>query len=84
MKNSYPFFNHHKDDLPLIAMAIQEPTLTYTNPETGEKFTRAEFVAFARDYLGVDVIFWSVEAPWLAGDRTQKTPPSRAGLSVGG
>ena len=34
--------------------------------------TRAEFVAFARDYLGVDVIFWSVEAPWLAGDRTQK------------
>ena len=84
MKNSYPFFNRHKDDLPLIAMAIQEPTLTYTNPETGEKFTRAEFVAFARDYLGVDVIFWSVEAPWLAGDRTQKTPPSRAGLSVGG
>ena len=84
MKNSYPFFNRHKDDLPLIAMAIQEPTLTYTNPETGEKFTRAEFVAFARDYLGVDVIFWSVEAPWLAGDRTQKTPPTRAGLSVGG
>ena len=67
MKNSYPFFNRLRDDLPLIAMAIQEPTLTYTNPETGEKFTRAEFVAFARDYLGVDIIFWSVEAPWLAG-----------------
>ncbi|GAB5349980.1 hypothetical protein [Alteriqipengyuania sp. 357] len=66
MKNSYPFFNRHKDDLPLVAMAIQEPTLTYTNPETGEKFTREEFVAFARDYLGVDVIFWSVESPWLA------------------
>jgi hypothetical protein len=65
MKNSYPFFNRHKDDLPLIAMAIQEPTLSYTNPETGQKFTREEFVAFARDYLGVDVIFWSVESPWL-------------------
>ncbi len=68
MKNSYPFFNRHKDDLPLIAMAIQEPTLTYTNPETGAKFTREEFVAFARDYLGVDIIFWSVEAPWLAAE----------------
>ena len=68
MKNSYPFFNRHKDDLPLVAMAIQEPTLSYTNPDTGEAFTRAEFVAFARDYLGVDIIFWSVEAPWLAGD----------------
>ena len=68
MKNSYPFFNRHKADLPLVAMAIQEPTLTYTNPETGEKFTREEFVAFARDYLGVDVIFWSIEAPWLAAE----------------
>ena len=68
MKNSYPYFNLFKDALPLIAMAIQEPTLTYTNPETGEKFTRGEFVEFARDYLGVDVIFWSVEAPWLAAE----------------
>ena len=30
-----------------------------------KKFTREEFVAFARDYLGVDIIFWSVSAPWL-------------------
>ena len=30
-------------------------------------FLGALFVAFARDYLGVDIIFWSVEAPWLAG-----------------
>ena len=27
---------------------------------------RDEFVAFARDYLGVDIIFWSVSSPWLA------------------
>ena len=68
MKNSYPFFHRHKDALPLIAMAIQEPTLTYTNPETDEKFTREEFVDFARDYLGVDIIFWSLDAPWLAAE----------------
>ena len=65
MKNSYPFFNAHKGELPLVAMAVQEPTLTYTNPQTGKPFTRSEFEAFARDYLGVDIIFWSVTAPWL-------------------
>ena len=65
MKNSYPFFNAYDDRLPLIAMAVQEPTLTYTNPETGKRFTRAEVVDFATDYLGVDIIFWTVGADWL-------------------
>jgi hypothetical protein len=35
------------------------------NPETGRPFTRAEFEAFATDYLGVDIIFWSKDTPWL-------------------
>jgi hypothetical protein len=68
MKNSYPFFNQYLGRLELVAMAVQEPTLTYTNPKTKQKFTRAEFVAFARDYLGVDIIFWSVGAPWMKAD----------------
>ena len=65
MKNSYPFFNRYRGKLDLVAMAVQEPTLTYTNPKTGKKFTHDEFIAFARDYLGVDMIFWSASAPWL-------------------
>lgn len=65
MKNSYPFFHDYGDRLPLIAMAIQEPTLEYVNPESGKPFTRAEFVSFAEGYLGVDIIFWSAAAPWL-------------------
>ena len=69
MKNSYPFFNQYKGQLKLVAMAIQEPTLTYTNPKTKEKFTRDEFVDFAENYLGVNIIFWSASAPWL------KSPP---------
>jgi len=64
MKNSYPFFNRYRGQLDMVAMAVQEPTLSYTNPNTGKKFTREEFVAFARDYLGADIIFWSVNAPW--------------------
>ena len=34
-------------------------------PGDETKFTHEEFVAFARDYLGVDVIFWDVSSPWL-------------------
>jgi len=65
MKNSYPFFNRYKGELSLVAMAVQEPTLTYTNPQTGRRFTREEFVEFAENYLGVDVIFWAASSPWL-------------------
>lgn len=65
MKNSYPFFNRYRGKLPLVAMAVQEPTLTYTNPKTQKPFTKEEFQDFARNYLGADIIFWSVASPWL-------------------
>ncbi len=65
MNNSYPFFNQYKGTLRMVAMAVQEPTLTYTNPKTQRRFTREEFVDFAENYLGVDVIFWSTTTPWL-------------------
>jgi hypothetical protein len=65
MNNPYPFFHRDKGRLDLVAMAVQDPTLTYTNPKTGKRFTRDEMVAFARDYLGADIIFWSASSPWL-------------------
>ncbi|MEF9478173.1 hypothetical protein OWR28_11220 [Chryseobacterium sp. 1B4] len=65
MKNSYPFFNQYKGKLSLVAMAVQEPTLTYTNPKTQKPFTKEEFTEYAENYLGVKIIFWSVESPWL-------------------
>lgn len=65
MKNAYPFLHQYKGRLKLVAMAVQEPTLTYRNPQTGKPFTREEIVAFAQDYLGVDIIFWTIDAPWL-------------------
>ncbi|MCW1961984.1 hypothetical protein [Chryseobacterium viscerum] len=65
IKNSYPFFNQYKGKLPLVAMAVQEPTLTYKNPKTKKPFTKEEFVEYAENYLGVKIIFWSVESPWL-------------------
>ncbi|HEY4199173.1 MAG TPA: hypothetical protein VGM83_01305 [Devosiaceae bacterium] len=65
MHNSYPFFNQYKGRLGLVAMAVQEPTLTYKNPKTHKPFTKDEFTAFARDYLGASIIFWSKASPWL-------------------
>ncbi|SIQ31147.1 hypothetical protein SAMN05880574_1103 [Chryseobacterium sp. RU37D] len=65
MKNSYPFFHQYKGKLSLVAMAVQEPTLTYKNPKTKKPFTKEEFVEYAENYLGVNIIFWSVESPWL-------------------
>lgn len=65
MKNAYPFFNQYKNKLPLVAMAVQEPTLIYRNPATGKPFTKDEFVQFAEAYLGADIIFWSTTSPWL-------------------
>jgi hypothetical protein len=61
MKNAYPFFNKYKDKLPLVAFAVQEPTRTYTNPLTKKKFTEAEFLDFGVKYLGVNLIFWSID-----------------------
>lgn len=65
MKNAYPFFHQYKGKLNLVAMAVQEPTLSYTNPKTHQKFTREAFTQFAEDYLGADIIFWSTQSPWL-------------------
>jgi len=65
MHNAYPFFHRYKDRLGLIAMAVQEPTLTYKNPQTGHPFTKAEFEDFGRNYLGARIIFWSASSPWL-------------------
>ena len=48
-----------------VGLAVQEPTLTYRNPATKKPFTKEEFTAFAEDYLGADVIFWSTATPWL-------------------
>ncbi|HVI49505.1 MAG TPA: hypothetical protein VM802_31855 [Chitinophaga sp.] len=65
MKNSYPFFHRYKGRLAIVAMAVQEPTLTYTNPKTKKPFTKTEFVSYAAGYLGVNIIFWSSSTPWL-------------------
>lgn len=65
MMNSYPFFNRFKGRLVLVAMAVQQPTAAAVDTSTGRRYTRDEFVDFAQNYLGADIIFWTTESPWL-------------------
>lgn len=60
MKNSYYFFHKYRKKLSLVAMAVQEPTMTYINPKTKMPFTKKEIYDFANNYLGVDIIFWNI------------------------
>lgn len=60
MKNSYQFFHKYKGKPVLVAMAVQEPTMTYINPKTKKHFTSEEFTKFASDYLGANIIFWNL------------------------
>jgi hypothetical protein len=70
MLNSYAYIRVYQDKVPVVAMAVQEPTLEYLKPATAKPFTRQEFERFAITYLGVDDLFWSKDSPWL---RDQKT-----------
>lgn len=72
MHNAYPFFHQYKNKLHLVAMAVQEPTLTYTSPRTGKPYTRDEFRSFAKNYLGADIIFWSPRIMWAGRSTPEK------------
>lgn len=66
MKNSYQFFYEYKGKLALVAVAVQQPTLTYINSMTNKRFTQKEFSNFAINYLGANIIFWDINvAPVL-------------------
>ena len=67
MKNSYPFFHKYKGKL-FVAMAVQSPDYTYTNPKTGKHFTTKTLYDFAYNYLGANIIFWNTKEPRFTHD----------------
>jgi hypothetical protein len=77
MRNSYPFIQAYRDRVPLVAMAVQEPTLEFKSPVTGKPYTRAEFTEYGA-YLGVDIIFWARSSPWLASPGSARRNPAPA------
>ncbi|KAM3461807.1 hypothetical protein MY5147_009896 [Beauveria neobassiana] len=51
--NSYPFIAEYRNSLPITVMSVQEPTLNYTNPKTGYRYTKTEFVKYADESYSV-------------------------------
>jgi hypothetical protein len=62
MAQSYPFFRAYPQRL-AKGMAVQSGNLRQTNPRTGVAYTVPDLLDFARDYLGLNLIFWGVEDP---------------------
>jgi hypothetical protein len=62
MGQSYPFFHAYPQHL-FKAMAVQSGNLRQRNPRTGVPYTVQDLLDFARDYLGLDLVFWGVEDP---------------------
>jgi hypothetical protein len=62
MGQSYPFFQAYPARL-FKAMAVQSGNLRQTNPKTGVAYTVPDLLDFARDYLGLDLVFWGIEDP---------------------
>lgn len=49
-------------------LAVQDGNLEEINPATGKRVTVYELVTFARDYLGLDYIFWGTQQPYYSGE----------------
>jgi hypothetical protein len=62
MSQSYPFFHTYPSKF-FKGMAVQSGNLRQTNPKTGVPYTVQDLLDFARDYLGLDAIFWGIEDP---------------------
>jgi hypothetical protein len=62
MSQSYPFFHAYPQRL-FKAMAVQSGNLRQTNPQTGVAYTVQDLLDFARNYLGLDLVFWGIEDP---------------------
>jgi hypothetical protein len=62
MSQSYPFFHTYPSKF-FKGMAVQSGNLRQTNPKTGVPYSVKDLLDFARDYLGLDAIFWGIEDP---------------------
>jgi hypothetical protein len=60
MSQSYPFFHAYPQSLPK-GMAVQSGNLHQINPRTGVAYTVPDLLHFARDYLGLNRVFWGIE-----------------------
>lgn len=67
MANSYPLLRAIAAEVP-TGIAVQDGNYDLPNPKTGKPVTLQELLAFAKDYLSVDYVFWCTEEPFYSRD----------------
>ena len=64
MRNSYGLIRESYGKV-VSGVAVQDGAKDYINPNTNKLVTPAEIYQFAKDYLGLNYIFWGSEEPFL-------------------
>ena len=65
MKHSYPLIHDLAGSVP-AGIAVQWGNYEHINPRTGRQITIPELIDFARDYLGVEYLFWCTQEPFYS------------------
>ena len=52
----------------VAGLAVQDGNLAQRNPATGRRVTAEELLAYARDALRLDYLFWGTEEPYYTGE----------------
>jgi hypothetical protein len=65
MHHCYPLIREYSGRVP-TGIAVQEGNYEEKNPKTGRRFTIAELLRFAQDYLKVNYIFWGTQEPYYS------------------
>ena len=67
MHHDYPLIRAYSGRVP-TGIAVQEGNYEEKNPKTGQRFTVAELLRFAQEYLKVTYIFWGTQEPYYSQD----------------
>jgi hypothetical protein len=73
MAQTYGFFKRYPNAL-VKGMAVQDGNLRQINPKTGQKNTVDDILGFAKNYLGLDYIFWVEEEPYFSDEVLKQLP----------
>ena len=66
--HSYPLIAARRRAVVPAGVAVQQGNLAARDPVTGKPVTVPELVAFARDSLRLDYIFWGMQEPYYTRD----------------
>ncbi len=65
MNHSYPLLQMISEKVP-TGVAVQDGNCEEINVKTGKRFTIAELLRFAKEYLRVKYVFWGMQEPYYS------------------